>query len=98
MSDAELRSAALVLLGGDHPVVRRLYGQVEMPHGFSVTVKKNPWNPGKSVAIISARSRAEAGAAFEKIFHYEKYPQLGFENGRNVSATVTSSERGMRRV
>jgi hypothetical protein len=74
LSDAELRSAALVLLGGDHPVVRRLYGQVETaPHGFSVTVKMNPWNPGKSVAIISARSRAEAGAAFEKVFHYGKY-------------------------
>ncbi len=97
LSDAELRSATLVVLGGDHPVVRRLYGQVETPpHGFNVTVKKNPWNPGKSVGIISARSRAEAGAAFEKVFHYGKYSQLAFENGRNVSATVETSERGMR--
>lgn len=97
LSDAELRSAGLVLLGGDHPVVRRLYGRVETPpHGFSVTVKKNPWNPGKSVGIISARSRAESEAAFGKVFHYGKYSQLGFENGRNVSATVESSERGIR--
>jgi uncharacterized iron-regulated protein len=97
LSDAELRSATLVLLGGDHPVARRLYGEMETPpHGFSVTVKKNPWNPAKSVGIISARSRAEAGAAFGKIFHYGKYSQLAFENGRNVSATVETSERGMR--
>lgn len=97
LSDAELRSAALVLLGADHPVARRIFGKIEpAPHGFSVTVKKNPWNPGKSVAILSAASRAEAEAAFAKIFHYGKYSALAFDNGRNVSATVENSERGMR--
>jgi aminopeptidase N len=98
LSDADLRSATLVLLGKDHPLVHRLYGSVEMADaGFNLLVKKNPWNPMKTVGIIAAGSAAEAMAAWPKILHYGKYSQLAFENGRNVAATVEVSERGMRK-
>jgi aminopeptidase N len=98
LSDAEIRSATLAVLGRDHPVVRRLYGKVDLAAaGFNVLVKKNPWNPTNTVGIISAGSAAEAKAAFRKIFHYGKYSQLAFENGRNVSATVAASERGIQK-
>jgi uncharacterized iron-regulated protein len=98
LSDADIRSATLLVLGRDHPILRRLFDKVEMPnHGFDVMVKKNPWNPMKAVGIISAGSAAEVKAAFPKIFHYGKYSQLAFENGRNVSATVDASQRGMRK-
>jgi aminopeptidase N len=98
-SDAELRSSTLVVLGGDHPALRRLFGKIDMPnHGFDLVVKKHPWNPGKTLGVISARSADEVAAAYPKIFHYGKYSQLAFEHGRNVVATVAASERGMRRI
>src|SRR5262245_39609716 len=98
LSDAEIRSGALAVLGKDHPIARRMYGGVEMADGgFEVVVKKNPWNRRNVVAVISTASAAEARAAFAKIFHYGKYSQLAFQNGRNVSATVEPAERGIRR-
>ncbi len=98
LSDADIRSATLIVLGRDHPILRRLFDNVEMAkHGFDVVVKKNPWNPMKAVGIISAGSAAEIKAAFPKIFHYGKYSQLAFENGRNVFATVAASEQGIRK-
>ena len=98
LSDTEVRSATLIVLGRDHPILRRLFDKIEIAdRGFNVVVKKNPWNPMKAVGIISARSVAEAGAAWPKVFHYGKYSELGFENGRNVAATVAASEQGMRK-
>jgi uncharacterized iron-regulated protein len=96
LSDNDMRFAALAVLGTDHPVVRRLYGSVEMGGaGFEVVVKKNPWNLRNTVSIMSAASAAEASAAFAKIFHYGKYSRLAFQNGRNVAATVEPAARGI---
>lgn len=99
LKDGEIRSASLLLLGGDNPVIRRLYGRVEIPDsGFSITVKKNPWNAARTVGMVATDSAAEAEAAFPKIFHYGKYTALRFENGVNVSKTVEASERGIQEV
>jgi aminopeptidase N len=98
VSDAEIRGATLVLLGSDQPLVHRLYGNVETAgHGFTMMIKKNPWDPAKSVGILSAASAGEAQSAFPKIFHYGKYSKVAFDKGHNVAATIAPSERGMRR-
>jgi aminopeptidase N len=69
---------------------------VEAPaEGFSITVRKNPWNGDGIAAVINSSSPAETGAAFEKIFHYGKYSSLAFEKGRNVSKKIDPSERGI---
>jgi aminopeptidase N len=99
LGDTSIESATLLILGKDNPLVRRLYGELEMPAaGFNVVVKKNPRNPLKTVGVVSASSAAETQAAFAKISHYGKYSALSFQNGRNVSATVAESARGIQEI
>jgi len=96
LKDEEVRTSSLVILGSDNPAIKRLFAKIDAPaEGFSVTVRKNPWNPGGVAAIFHASSPAETGAAFEKIFHYGKYSSLVFEKGRNVSKKIDPSERGI---
>ena len=96
LKDAEVKASTLVILGGDNPLIKRLYGTVEVPAaGFSITVKENPWNTGKVAGIISAKSAEEAEAAFPKIFHYGKYMSLAFDGGKNIAKKTAPSERGI---
>ncbi len=100
LSDRELRSATLLVLGADHPILDRLYskGKVEIVgRGFDLVMLKHPWNPAGFVGIIAARSAREVAAALPKIFHYGRYSALAFDNGRNVSATVAASRSGVRK-
>jgi uncharacterized iron-regulated protein len=99
LTGAEIRSMPLLVLGSENPVLGKLYGKLKMPDGgFNVALKKNPWNALTRVAIVTSSSAAETRAAFSKIQHYGKYSALRFENGRNVSATVEPSERGIQKV
>jgi len=77
-------------------VLNRLFGSVKVPEeGFSVEVRKNPWNPGKVVGIFHARSAEEAAAGFPKVPHYGKYSRLGFDKGRNKDKRIDAAERGI---
>ncbi|MDA8098505.1 MAG: ChaN family lipoprotein [Nitrospiraceae bacterium] len=96
VAESEIRKSSLVVLGGDNPLIKRLFGTMDKQEGgFSVTIRKNPWNKSKVVGIIESTSAEETGAAFEKIFHYGKYSSLGFDKGRNISKKIADSDRGM---
>lgn len=96
VKDAEIRTSSLVLLGADNPVVARLFGALEAPDaGFSITVRKNPWNAEKVVAIVHARSAEESAAAARKLGHYGKYSFLAFDGGRNKDKRIEPGERGL---
>lgn len=96
IKDSEVRTSSLLLLGADNPVVGRLFGSMEPPDaGFSVTVRKNPWNPAKVVGIVQARSAAETTAAARKLSHYGKYSFLSFDQGRNRVKRIDPGERGL---
>ena len=100
MSPSEIRetgmkSSTLVVLGNDNPVVQRLFGSIRNDAGFSVTVKDNPWAPGKVVGIINGKSREEVEEAFGKIFHYGKYSELFFDRGKNYIKKIAETERGI---
>jgi uncharacterized iron-regulated protein len=99
LKDAEIQTASLLALGRENPVIRRLYGSVEIPEtGFNITVKKNPWNPLRIAGIVSTDSAAEAEVSFPKLLHYGKYSTLRFEKGVNVSKSIEASERGIQKV
>ena len=88
-------TSSLLILGGDNPVVERLYGSVVTRGGFSVLIKENPWNRWKVVGIFNARSKDEVEAAFQKIFHYGKYSAVSFDHGVNVYKGIDKSTRGI---
>lgn len=96
LRDADLRASTLAVMGADNPVLSRLFGSVKVPdEGFSVEVRKHPWNPAKVVAIFHARTAAEAEAGFAKVPHYGKYSRLGFDKGRNRDKRIDPAERGI---
>jgi uncharacterized iron-regulated protein len=96
LKDEEVRTSSLAILGNDNPAIRRLFARADAPAGgFSIDLRKNPWNPDGVAAVIHAASAAETEAAFGKIFHYGKYSSLAFEKGRNVGKTIAPSERGI---
>jgi len=95
ITDADLRSASLVILGAQNPLAERLYGTIKEEGGFAVTIKEDPWNSRKVVGIIQAQSKEETDAAFAKIFHYGRYSRLSFDHGRNVLRQVAESGRGI---
>jgi uncharacterized iron-regulated protein len=96
LTDAVLKASNLVVLGADNPVLGRLFGATAAPTaGFSLEIRKNPWNPEKVVGIFHAASAEEADAAFPKISHYGKYSSLAFVKGKNVDKKIAPSERGI---
>jgi uncharacterized iron-regulated protein len=95
ITDADLRSASLIILGARNPLAERLYGAVKEEGGFTITIKEGPWNPNKVVGIIQARSKEETDAAFAKIFHYGRYTLVSFDHGRNVFRQIAASGRGL---
>ena len=99
LDNAALGAATLLLLGQDNAVARRLYGALESPAaGFSLAVKKNPRDPLKTVGIVISNSADETRAAWPKISHYGKYSTLTFQNGRNLSASIAETARGMQEM
>ena len=96
LTDAVLKASNLVVLGADNPVLGRLFGATTASTaGFSLEMRKNPWNPEKVVGIFHAGSAGEADAAFPKISHYGKYSSLAFVKGKNVDKKISPSERGI---
>jgi uncharacterized iron-regulated protein len=96
LKDSEIKSASLVILGQDNPVIARLFGAVTVPaSGFSIQVRKNPWNSARTAAIIHARSAEEAEAGSREIALYGAYGSVSFEQGKVLSAKKGESPRGM---
>jgi aminopeptidase N len=72
LTDAVLKASNLVVLGADNPVLGRLFGATAAPTaGFSLEIRKNPWNPEKVVGIFHAAS------AEKRMPHSRRYPIMG---------------------
>lgn len=96
IKDSEIRTSSLIVLGADNPVIGRLFGSMEIPAGgFSITVRKNPWNAARIVAIVHSRSAEETARALPKISHYGKYSFLSFDKGKNREKRIDPGERGI---
>lgn len=96
IKDFEISASSVVILGADNPLTRRLYGKTGIVDaGFSVIIKRNPWNTQKLIGIFSGRSASEVTAGFRKIFHYGRYSILTFESGRNTGQEVEITDRGI---
>lgn len=96
MNETDMVSSSVVVLGKDNPLSARLYGGMTIGEaGFSIIVKKHPWNSNRVVAVINGESKEEVDAAFRKLRHYGKYSRLLFEHGRNIEKTIEESQRGI---
>jgi len=95
VKEEALKASSAVILGKENPLAGRLFGRIETEEGFSLTVKENPWNPQRIIAILHAESSEELAAAFPKIRHYGKFSMVSFERGEIVAKRTESRSRGM---
>lgn len=91
------KNTAVVLLGGDHPLISKLLGGFEINRqGFSAVIRKNPNSPGSLVAVFHANGKEEMEAAFQEMFNHRFYSDYVFQGGKLASRTLQEEERGIR--
>ncbi|MGC1456059.1 MAG: ChaN family lipoprotein [Nitrospirota bacterium] len=96
LSDKDIKSSSLLVLGSESPVLKRLFGEAgARKQGFLLVVRNNPLNASKVVAYAQGDSKEEVDLAAGKIFHYGKYSVLRFEKGKNVAKDIAETSRGM---
>ena len=101
ITDSELADRSLAIMGRDHPVVHRLFGQMppalpELPKkGMSVAVLKNPLNPARVVAIFDSSDREETRTGMNHLENYGGYSGVVFSGGALVSKSVADGARGI---
>ncbi|UCE79986.1 MAG: ChaN family lipoprotein [Nitrospiraceae bacterium] len=91
-----IKNASLIIPGKDTKLTQQLFGKVVIPdNDFWFSVKRNPYNPQKEIALMAGSSPSDIYAYARKIAHYGKYSTIIFDNGRNVKKQITDSSRGM---
>jgi aminopeptidase N len=97
IKDEDIITSSMLVLGYESPILKRLFGSVKRPgSGFSLTIKENPLNTSKVIAIADGNSRQEVDLASEKIVHYGKYSYIRFEKGKNIEKKTDETNRGIR--
>ena len=93
---ADIEANSIIIFGIDNPLALRLCGPLASGDaGFYLTMKDNPWNPEKVIAVFHGVSKDEADAAFRKIPHYGKYSRLLFSKGVNTGKEIQETKRGI---
>lgn len=95
VKDEDLKAHSAVILDKKNPLAERLYGRIEAEGDFSLTVKENPWNRQRVIAIFHAESSGDLSAAFPKIRHYGKFSFVSFQKGENIGKKAETGGRGM---
>ena len=86
----------LILLGEHEPLIRALFGRVELPRaGFSLTVLKHPRSPGDMVAVLNATSKAEVDAPYDSLIRHPRYSSAAFSGGKLISYELRNGARGI---
>jgi aminopeptidase N len=97
IKDEDIMTSSPFVLGFDSPILKRLFGWVERPGpGFSLTIKENPLNTSKVIAIADGDSKEEVDLVSKKIFHYGKYSFIRFEKGKNIEKKTDETKQGIR--
>lgn len=86
----------VIIFDKENPLIKRLFGGHNViDAGFSISLKRNPFNPQRVVALVDASSRDELKLSIKKIFHYGWYSTVAFDRGRNVLKSIEDSVDGI---
>jgi uncharacterized iron-regulated protein len=95
VENEEIKKNSLVVFGSGNPLLRGLFALTERPvKGMSFTVRRNPLNPAKIIAVLDADSDHEVREALDKLTQYGGYSSVAFREGRNVQKKIAESKRG----
>jgi len=91
----DIKNSSL-LVPDDTDLIRRLFGQVALPEGdFSLVTRFSPYSKKNCIGIIHSVSVAGMQDYLQRITHYGKYTTLVFRDGRNITKSTDTGERGI---
>lgn len=95
IKDEDIRSHSLLLFGYENRLVKRLFGHIDMPaSGFSLSVRRNPLNQSKVIAIVYTDTKENIQSP-ETLPLLARYSFVRFRNGQNVEKTANEAARGI---
>lgn len=97
ITDADLSNASLVVLGGDNPLLKNLFGDIEQQAGvFSVSIRRNPRNNKKMVAIVNTAERTKTTDALKQFMKTPFYSHYTLMKDGRIDKRLDARERGIR--
>ena len=95
-SYSDIYNKNVVILGGDNPVVKRIFGK-KLPQKTSyVEVFKNPFGDRNVVTVFNLKSVMQAKMAIGRIKHYGKYSKIVFEGFRITDKKIKNYQNGIK--
>lgn len=95
-SQKDLETHSVIFLGASNRYLRATFGDPAHPAtGFTIDVRKNPFNGDLPVALISSSSVEEAEKVVNRLSHYGKYSYLHFDQGRITEKRVPQTDSGI---
>ncbi len=87
---------SLILFGNNNPFAKGLFGLLkDIPAGFSIRVKKNPWNPESMVGIINTNGPEDLSRIKELLIQYQDYSTIAIENGKIILKELEAAKKGV---
>jgi hypothetical protein len=96
LDHSDLERKAFLFLGHQDKLEFIFPGAADDTIGFSVEIKKNPFNPERVLGLVLAENPAEVEYVAKKLRHYGGYTTLKFVKGKNVEKQTEPSQRGIR--
>jgi uncharacterized iron-regulated protein len=97
LSYEDIRRSSLIIPAKDTELVKQLFGKISIPdYDLWFSVRQNPYNPDKDIALIAGSSPSAIYNYAKKIPHYGKYSTLIFHEGRNIEKRIAETSRGMK--
>ncbi len=95
IKDEDIRSHSLLIFESEGRVVKRLFGNIRMPAtGFTLSIRKNPLNASKVIAIAHADTKENIPSP-EALQQSARYSRIRFSNGRYIERIADEAARGI---
>ncbi len=96
VKDADIRTSSLIVLGGDNPVIGRLFGQFETGDDeLRLRARKNPWKSGAVIVTVAAASAQATGEAARILADAGDASAVIIDKKGSVLRTTEDSDRGI---
>lgn len=95
-SQQDLETYFVIFLGTANRYLQTTFGDPKHPDtGFTVDIRKNPFNGDLAVALISSSSIEETEKVVHRLPHYGKYSYLHFKRGKATEKQVPRADMGI---
>ncbi|WP_293443481.1 ChaN family lipoprotein [Persephonella sp.] len=95
-SYSDIYNKNVVILGGDNPVVKRIFGKNLPQKNSYVEVFKNPFGDRNVVTVFNLKSVMQAKMVIGRIKHYGKYSKIVFEGFRITDKKIKNYQNGIK--